>query len=235
MNDEKVRLAEKRLGLSFNDQDLLRQALTHRSFSYETAGKRSLSNERLEFLGDAILSLVISEFIFRRFPKLEEGKMAKLRAALVNADVLADLAQRLGLGECLFLGKGAEKERSMEKVSILSDAFEALIAAIYLDLGAEKARQFIIETFKPVIIEFTSSMAGFDPKTTLQETSVRLFSKSPLYGVVSEAGPFHQRIYKVKVYIGRTLYGSGEGSSKKRAEQAAAEQALAKLKSKNSD
>lgn len=230
MDEKNLEMVEEILGLRFNNQNLLKQALTHRSFSFESLAKRSLNNERLEFLGDSILSLVISDFIFRRYPKMEEGEMAKLRASLVNADTLFELALYIELGECLFLGKGAEKEGGREKTSILADAFEALIGAIYLDQGLEAARKFILKTFKSTILRSVSSVSSFDSKTRLQELSVKLFGQFPQYKLVSETGPVHEKIYEVKVLIGRKPFGTGEGSSKKKAEQAAAEEALDRLK-----
>lgn len=235
MDQDTLKLIEKKLGLKFNDQDLLRQALTHRSYTFESAKHRIMSNERLEFLGDAVLSLIVGDFIFRRFPKMEEGEMAKLRASLVNGEVLAELAKRLDLGRFLLLGLGAEKEGARKKTSLLANSFEALTGAIYLDQGLEMARRFILNTFKPLFFSRTAQLAAFDAKTNLQEISVKMLGQLPVYKLMAEEGPVHQRLYKVRVTIGRKVYGAGEGPSKKKAEQAAAEEALKRLRSKSSD
>lgn len=231
-----IKLAERYLGLTFRDKNLLKMALTHRSFSLGTGGERIFEvNERLEFLGDAVLSFVITDFIFNQFPQFSEGDLAKLRAGLVNSSVLADIGSKNCLGECILLGKGTELTGGRERTSILADCFEAIIGAIYIDQGIEVVREFIIDKFESIILTSAQSNILTDFKTNLQELTAQKFGLLPEYKIVSEEGPVHEKIFYVEVLIDRKVYGKGEGKSKKKAEQAAAKEALELLKEKTEE
>jgi len=183
----------------------------------------------LEFLGDAVLSFVITDFIFHRFPKLDEGDLAKVRANLVNAQVLADLAQKIGLGECLFLGKGAELTGGREKTSILGDCFEAVLGAIYLDKGIAITKEFILKRYRDLVLEIVTADRLSDDKTALQEYSVSKYGIMPEYRIVREDGPIHKRTFYAEVSILGEIHGRGKGGSKKKAELNAAQKALGSL------
>lgn len=228
---DRIGEAERRLGFSFKDKDLLKIALTHRSFASE-AKEVVETNEKLEFLGDSILNFVITDFIFRRFPKFDEGKLAELRANLVNMDTLADLARRMDLGRCILMGRGAELTGGREKISILADCFEAVLGAIYLDLGIEKARGFILREFRDVIFQQVTRGELADFKTVLQEYAMDKIGIMPVYEIVREEGPVHERTFYARVSIGGEILGQGMGKSKKKAERAAAKEALEALRQK---
>ncbi|HEY3374013.1 MAG TPA: ribonuclease III [Candidatus Aquicultor sp.] len=216
--------AEEYLAVQFNNKGLLFQALTHRSYSFE----KDLpdTNEKLEFLGDSVLSLTVTEYIFDKFPALNEGDLAKLRANVVNANFLAEIAQQLRVGDCLLMGKGAEQTGGRTRVSILGDALEAIIGAIYLDKGMDAAKDFILTNFKDLIDERASMGEFGDPKTRLQELVMAKYGNIPRYRTVEEFGPVHDRSFVVKVYINDEAWGRGTGKSKKKAEQEAAKEAL---------
>ncbi|MCL5291068.1 MAG: ribonuclease III [Actinobacteria bacterium] len=222
--EERIRIAEERLGISFSDRELLVRALTHRSFSFE-AGVREM-NEKLEFLGDTVLNLIITEFIFYRFPEHNEGDLAKLRARIVNASTLARVAQEIGLGDLILMGKGAELTGGRERASILGDTFEAIIGAIYIDQGMTETKSFILTRMKETIFEEASAEHYGDPKTRLQEVVMSRIGVVPEYRIVSELGPVHDRTFVVDVVIEGEVRGEGEGKSKKKAEQEAAKAAL---------
>lgn len=224
---EKAERAEKSLGITFADKDLLIRALIHRSYSFE-AGIQEM-NEKLEFLGDTVLNLVITEFIFYRYPELSEGDLAKLRARIVNASALAKAAQAIGLGELILMGKGAEMTGGRERASILGDAFEAVIGAVYIDRGIVEAKEFVLLRLRDTIFEEASSEYYGDPKTHLQETIMAKRGLSPEYRTVKELGPVHDKTFIVEVRIGNKVWGKGAGKSKKQAEQIAATEALKKL------
>jgi len=227
--DKQIALAEKYLGINFNDKDLLKKALTHGSFAYEAGEGQKDIYERLEFLGDAVLNFVITDFIFLRFPKFHEGDLARLRANLVNAQVLADLAQEIRLGECILLGKGAELSGGRERTSILSDSYEAILGAIYLDQGIERVKTFILQKFRDLILKSVSAERLSDDKTALQEYVVSKFSVMPDYEIVLEEGPVHERVFSAEVSVSGKVWGCGMGGSKKKAELAAAKEALEAL------
>lgn len=207
------------LGWSFRDEPLLAQALAHRSWCAEHPEESS--NERLEFLGDAVLGIIVTDHVFRTYPMLAEGQLAKVRASVVNADVLAEVAARIALGPCLQLGKGEDSSGGREKTSILSDAMEAIIAAVYLDGGLEAARGVVMKLFGDRIVDAASGPGGDDYKTRLQELAAQRFEKLPRYQVYDE-GPDHAKRFFATVLIGGEPRGQGEGGSKKQAEQAAA-------------
>jgi len=209
----------QRLGRQFADDALLTLALAHRSWCAETPGTES--NERLEFLGDAVLGLVVTNYLFGRFPNLAEGELAKVRASVVNAGVLAELAAELGIGQCLALGKGEDASGGREKPSILSDAMEAVIGAVYLDGGWDAAAELIMELLGDRIADAAAGPGGQDYKTRLQELAARSFESVPVYEVADE-GPDHAKRFFAAVRVGERRFGGGEGRSKKQAEQAAA-------------
>lgn len=226
----KVKLAEKYLGVTFKDKNLLKTALTHRSFSLISGERTAQVNERLEFLGDVVLNFIITDFIFNQFPQFPEGDLAKLRANLVNTNVLADIGSGMSLGECILLGRGTELTGGRERTSIIADCFEAIIGAIYIDQGIEFIRCFIIDKFESIILASAENSALADFKTSLQELTAQKFGLLPEYKVVDEEGPVHEKIFYVEVLIDGRVRGKGKGKSKKKAEQAAAEEALEFLK-----
>ncbi|HET7651481.1 MAG TPA: ribonuclease III [Acidimicrobiales bacterium] len=208
-----------RLGRTFADPAVLARAMAHRSWCAETPGVKS--NERLEFLGDAVLGLVVTDHIFRTYPDLPEGELAKVRAAVVNAGALAELAAELELGRALHLGKGEDASGGREKPSILADAMEAVIGAVYIDGGYDAARSLIMGLLGDRIEEAAAGPGGQDFKTRLQELAARRFDQLPHY-TVDDEGPDHAKRFFATVRIAGDVRGSGEGRSKKQAEQAAA-------------
>lgn len=208
------------------DADLLSLALTHRSYAYENGGLPT--NERLEFLGDSVLGIVVTETLYRDYPDWTEGQLAKLRAAVVNAQALADVARELDLGRHLKLGRGEETTGGRDKVSILADTFEAVLGAVYLDSGLERAREVILRLVGPVIARGAELGAGLDWKTSLQEIAAALGRGVPEYRVRHE-GPDHAREFSAQVVLDGTVVGEGIGRSKKAAEQQAAERAYRRL------
>jgi len=205
----------------------LQHALAHRSWCGEQEGGAP-SNERLEFLGDAVLGLVVAGYTYDHFPDFAEGKLAKVRSAVVNARVLADVAGRLGVGEVLLLGRGEEGSGGRTKASILADAFEAILGAVYLDAGWEAAQQLVLRELGEAIERAGEEPDDFDHKSRLQEKAVRDGEGTPRYVVVG-SGPDHDRAYVAEVYLGGTCWGTGEGRSKKDAEQEAARAAWEEL------
>jgi ribonuclease-3 len=201
---------------------LLERALTHRSFAYENGGLPT--NERLEFLGDAVLGLVVTDALFRGYPDLPEGHLAKLRAAVVNMRALAGVARGLHLGDYIRLGRGEEGTGGRDKSSILADTLEAVIGAVYIERGLTEAGALVHRLFDPVIARSARLGAGLDWKTSLQELTAAGVLGVPEYHV-EESGPDHQKSFRAQVRVGGRMYGSGEGRSKKEAEQQAAEAA----------
>jgi ribonuclease III len=202
-------------------------AVAHRSWVSESPGTDS--NERFEFLGDAVLGLVVTDHIFRSYPKLPEGEMAKVRAAVVSAAALAAVADELELGEALLLGRGELASGGREKPSILADALEAVIGAVYLDGGWPAAERFVIGLLEPRIAAAASGPGGHDHKTRLQELAVRTLDSLPDYVVVEE-GPDHAKRFRASVRVGLHVFTGGEGRSKKQAEQAVAREAWEALR-----
>ena len=213
---------EELIGYKFNDRRLLFEALSHSSFSNE---KRINSNERLEFLGDSVLSVVVSDHIFRNFSHLPEGDLTKIRAALVCEQALFGFSHKIRLSEFVMLGKGEEQTGGRDRPSIISDAFEAVIAAIYLDGGLEAAQKYVIG-FLPKNINRDTAKALNDHKTVLQEVIQRNPEERVEYVLVDETGPEHDRQYMVNVVLNGAVIGSGKGHTKKQAEQQAAREAL---------
>jgi ribonuclease-3 len=215
-----------RLGRTFNDPELLERSMAHRSWCAENPG--SASNERLEFLGDAVLGLVVTAHVFRLYPDLPEGQLAQVRAAVVNSAALAEVAEELGLGEFLLLGKGEDASSGREKPTILADAIEAVIGAVYLDGDWEAAEALVLGRLGERIAEAAAGPGASDYKTRLQELAAHRFDELPRYDVLGD-GPDHAKHFTATVLLGGEALGTGQGHSKKQAEQAAARLAWAVL------
>ncbi|TDO87844.1 RNAse III [Halanaerobium saccharolyticum] len=228
-NKEKINKFETSLDLDFKDKKLIQRALTHKSYPNENRRLNLKDNERLEFLGDSVLSLSVSTYIFNKFSNLPEGELAKMRAVIVSAPILAEVAKRIELGQFLFLGKGEEMTGGRERDSILADTMEAIFGALYLDQGFTAAADFILELLKVDIINVAEGNHIQDYKTILQEVIQENGNVRPEYEVVDEEGPDHNKTFIVAVKLNEDSLGSGQGSSKKEAEQEAAKVALDKL------
>lgn len=226
---QRVKTLESRLGVSFHDRGLLRQALVHRSYLNERGGSALDSYERMEFLGDAVLELVISNELYRNLPRGDEGKLTKGRAALVCRESLARAARRLGLGDYISLGRGERSNGGPQRDSILEEVFEATVAAVYLDQGYDAARQFILQALAP---ELAACCQGGrtpeNPKSLLQETLQSWGWATPRYQVIAVDGPGHQPVFTVAVTVDGETIGQGAGARKADAERAAAQEALAR-------
>ena len=215
-----------RLGVEVSEK-LLTQAITHRSYSYENGGIPT--NERLEFLGDSVLGIIVTDELYKKNPDAEEGQLAKLRAAVVNAKALADVARTLGLGDFLLLGKGEEATGGRDKSSILADALEAIIGAIYVEHGINKSAEVILQLFAPIIAASAELGEALDWKTSLAEL-VNTKSLGTIEYVIEQFGPDHDKRFVAKVKIRQSFFGHGEGRSKKEAEQKAAAVAFQEIK-----
>ena len=220
---------QQTLGVSFNDASLLEQALVHSSYINENPSSDLNSNERLEFLGDAVLGLIVAEKLYQDFPQFAEGNMTKLRSTLVQRDTLACMARAIGLGDYLHLGKGEEATGGRHKVANLAGALEAVIAALFLDQGLSTTRDFTLGLFDAELQKATSQGAGIDYKSELQELIQAREQKAPTYHVIEATGPDHGKKFTVEVRLGKSVLGRGEGKSKKAAETEAARSALALL------
>lgn len=216
---------EARLGHSFDNPELLELALSHRSWCAEQ--QVPMSNERIEFLGDSVLGLAVTRNLFDTYPELAEGKLARMRAALVNTQTLAAVAGDLDLGEVILLGKGEARSGGRKKASILADCMEAVIGAVYLDAGLDVATELVLRLLDPHV-ERAAQLAAGDPKSRLQELAVKRSGTEPRYEIC-ESGPAHERAFSAVVHVGAQQWGPGNGGSKKEAEQRAAEQALRDL------
>ena len=226
MNRKKLNELQHNIGYQFKQEDLLRQALTHSSYAHEKKMKDLMDNERLEFLGDAVLEVVSSEFLFKNHPEMNEGQMTKLRASLVCEQSLATCARALELGKFLLLGNGEDLTGGRERDSILSDAWEALIGAMYLDGGFTSAKEFIL---KYVLTDIEHKKLFYDSKTMLQELIQNKYKQSLHYVLLSEDGPDHNKIFTVQAFMDDTPLMTGKGRTKKAAEQNAAYQSLLKF------
>jgi ribonuclease III len=221
---------QERVGHSFREVGLLERALTHRSFSNEHRELQSPNNERLEFLGDTVLGFVIGDMIYRSFPNLQEGALSKIKAHLVSATTLAEKGRALGLGRFLRMGTGEARSGGSEKLSLLADAFEAVVAAIYLDGGLGSVETFVRRVFESEIAVIDIGDLSFhDYKTTLQEAAQGLGLPLPEYRVVEESGPDHEKAFVVELVWDGDPFSLGRGSSKREAQRKAAKEALKKL------
>ncbi|MCL5022487.1 MAG: ribonuclease III [Nitrospirae bacterium] len=229
-SSENLEKLEKDLGYSFRDRALLAEALTHRSYHHENPAKVLSYNERLEFMGDSVLGLVIVEYLFTRDKEMSESEMSKIKSYLVRGSLLSEIAADISLGQYLRLGKGEEETGGRNKKSILADAMEAIFGALYLEGGYEAARSSILRLFGDRIGAVLSSGQYHSFKTELQEESQMRFGTLPEYRLVSEEGEEHLRTFTVEVFIGGKRFGRGTGKNKKEAQTAAAKEAMAQLK-----
>ena len=211
------------LGIRFRNEELRETALTHRSYAFEHGVETT--NERLEFLGDSVLGLVVTDMAFESFPGMPEGELAKLRAAIVNAQALAEVARSLELGSLVRLGKGEEQSGGRDKASILADALEAVFGAVYLDLGLDETRRLLERLFRPLMEAYARGEGDRDYKTILQELASRDLRTMPEYQL-EERGPDHEKEFTATVFLGGEALGVGVGRSKKEAEQRAAREAF---------
>jgi len=226
---ENLQAIEESIAYSFQNKGLLLEALTHKSLHNEKPDEFPLYNERLEFLGDAVLGLVISEHLYLKFPHEDESRLAALKAYLVKESVLHDIANTISLGQHILLGKGEEQTGGRKKPSILADCLEAIIGAVFLDRGLEMARDVVLRLFENKLEEISSSDLILDPKSELQKVSLEIYGKLPDYKIISESGEEHRKVFTVNVYIHGEFFGSGSGKSKKEAQIEAARSALKKI------
>jgi ribonuclease-3 len=215
--------------LYFRNHALLRQALTHRSFLNEQEDSNLRDNERLEFLGDAVLDFVITRVLFDQFPVMPEGELTRLRAALVRTDMLAEVAAEIGLGDVLWVGRGEEVTGGRKRRNLLADSLEALLGALYLDQGVEAVADFIVPRLMPKVDYILAEGLHIDARSKLQEWSQAVQAETPVYQVIAEEGPDHEKAFTVEVLIHEQVIGVGQGASKQQAAQAAARAALKAL------
>jgi len=220
----------KGVDLEFNNILLLKQALTHRSYINEHGTADTGDNERLEFLGDAVLDFLVGDMLYQRYPEMPEGDLTRLRAALVRTESLASLANRMGLGEALRMGKGEENTGGRERLTNLCAVFEAMVGALYLDQGLPAVQKFVTPRFDPLLEEILSASLDRDARSSLQEWSQAELNLTPVYRTVSSSGPDHQKEFLVEVVLGNVVAGQGVGRSKQAGAQAAARTALDNIK-----
>lgn len=217
-----------RIGVEFNDFSLLSRALTHRSYLNENPGSISEDNERLEFLGDAVIDFVVAGYLYNRFPEMDEGELTALRAALVRAETLATFARAIDLGRYLRLGYGEEESGGRDRTPLLCATFEAVIGAVYLDRGLERARPIIEGHIRPMLEQIRAGSLHKDAKSEFQVWAQARFNRTPHYHVIDSEGPDHARTFTVRVTVGEEAWGEGRGRSKQAAAQAAAAEAMAR-------
>jgi len=217
---------EKKLGVKFKNKDLIIQAFAHRSYLNENPGFKLSHNERLEFLGDAILEHVVTDYLYNKYPKKAEGELTSWRAALVNTKMLAKTAGTLGFDDFLLLSQGEEKERGRARQYILANTFEAFVGALYIDQGFDSCNDFINKYLIKELPHIIKNELFKDAKSCFQEESQERASITPTYDVLDESGPDHNKLFVVGVYLKKELVAKGEGSSKQEAEEAAAKKAL---------
>ncbi len=216
------------LGIKFNNLELLKEALTHRSYLNED--KKTLqSNERLEFLGDAILSFVVSNWLFKKFPHYPEGKLTNYRSNLVKTSSLAKIAQKLKIGNYLLLSKGEKEAQGQKNLTLLANALEAIIGAIFLDQGIKKTKNFVQKNFQPLLEKIIKTGKLKDHKSLLQEKVQAKIKQAPVYKIIKTEGPEHNKIFTANVVIEGKIFATGVGKSKQKAEQQAAKKALKKI------
>ncbi|MBN1936265.1 MAG: ribonuclease III [Anaerolineae bacterium] len=224
-----ISIVEQTLGLVFNDKHLLQRALTHRSYLNENREYLFGDNERLEFLGDAVLDFVVGEYLYRRFVDQDEGTLTSLRAALVRTEALADFAMQVGLGQFILLGHGEEESGGRDRPAVLCGAFESLIGALYIDQGLGKVNDYMMPIFEPALDVILENELDKDAKSALQELSQAYLGYTPRYHTVETFGPDHDKQFVLSVTINGVTYGRGAGRSKQIAAQAAAMEAMANL------
>ncbi|MGD0281967.1 MAG: ribonuclease III [Dissulfurispiraceae bacterium] len=229
LSSENIGGIESSLGYTFIDKSLLASALTHKSYHHENISSAGTHNERLEFLGDSVLGLIIAEVLYLRQESLNEAGMSKIKSYLVKEQVLFELASKLSLGDYLSLGKGEEVTGGRQKKSVLSNAFEALVGAIFLDSDYVMAREVVLRLFEEMIGRAIIKKEACDFKSELQEKVQSVLGTLPEYRIVKQEGEEHKKIFTTEVYIHGTLFGRGAGKSKKESQMAAAKEALQKL------
>lgn len=218
---------EKKVGITFKDKELLITAFTHRSYLNENRRGKMEHNERLEFLGDAVLELIVTEYLFEKYPDKPEGDLTSYRSALVNANTLSRVAEGLGMNDYLLLSRGEAKDTGRARQVILANTIEAFIGALYRDRGYEAARAFVSRVLFPLTDEIVTQRIWLDAKSHFQEKAQEIVGVTPSYETVNESGPDHDKHFTVAVFLGREKVAEGEGKSKQEAEQAAAAAALA--------
>lgn len=228
-NSHRIKTVEQRLGYTFRDKTLLVEALTHKSYYHENRDGTSFYNERLEFLGDSVIGLIVVEYLFLHERSYTEAVLAKIKSYIVSEPVFAEIGASLSLGECLLLGKGEKSTGGMSKKSILANSFEAVIGAVYLDAGFDKTRKLVHSLFRDRIESAVGTGDFFDYKTELQERSQLRYGTLPEYRVIRQEGEEHERIFTVAVYLMGKQLGTGSGRRKKEAETLAAKEALLKM------
>jgi ribonuclease-3 len=217
---------EKKIKVVFKDKNLLKQAFTHRSFINENPAAHLSHNERLEFLGDAVLELIVTDFLYKKYSQYAEGELTALRSALVNAIIISEVALKIGMNDYLLLSKGEAKDNGKARQYILANTYEALVGAIYMDQGYETANKFITKTLLPKTEEIVNKKLWRDAKSLVQEKAQEFVSLTPSYKVLHQSGPDHDKHFTVGIYFGPNLIAEGKGKSKQEAEQKAAENAL---------
>lgn len=217
---------EKQTGIIFKDKNLLKQAFIHRSYINENPSMGLTHNERLEFLGDAVLELIVTDFLYKKYPASAEGELTAFRSALVNAIIISDVASKIGMNDFLLLSKGEAKDVGKARQYILANTYEAYVGALYLDLGYDKAEEFVTETLLPHTEEIVSKKLWRDAKSLVQEKAQEYRSVTPSYKVLNETGPDHDKHFTVGIFFGTEVIAEGKGKSKQEAEQAAAMSAL---------
>lgn len=227
--EDTVSELESKIGYTFSQKETIKTAVTHSSYANERKAQKLKYNERTEFLGDSVLSLVISEYLFSRYPDLPEGELTVTRAKIVCESSLARCSSDINLGKYLLLGKGEEATGGRKKISVLSDAFEALIGALYIDGGFNTARDFILKQMEHIIKSCVSGKLFYDFKTQLQELVQQKGEQNIVYRIVREEGPDHNKTFVTEVLVNQVVLGLGEGHSKKESEQNAAKDALDKI------
>lgn len=226
---KQISILQNKLHIKFKDKNLLNRALIHRSYVNEANTDKIKDNERLEYLGDSVLGLIVNEYLFKRFEDYPEGDLAKIKSAVVSEATLAKVAREIHLGDYLLMGKGEELSGGRDRSSILANSFEALIGAVYLDQGLKESRKFILSLLKKDIERIDQMTYLRDPKTTLQEYVQKKYKERPVYEVVEERGPDHKKEFVVRLLIKGSEMSRGCGSSKRKAEMLAAEQLLKKI------
>lgn len=221
---------EERMGVRFSDKKLLTQAFTHRSYINENPRTGVDHNERLEFLGDAVLELVVTDYLYKKYPDQDEGELTAYRSALVNAVIIADIAMELGMNEFLLLSKGESKDNGKARQYILANTYEAYVGSLYLDQGYEACDLFIKKSLLPRIDTIVAQKLWRDSKSLIQEKAQEYVGMTPSYKVLSEAGPDHDKRFTIGIFFGAELIAQGKGKSKQEAEQSAAALALEKNK-----
>lgn len=224
---------EAKLGLKFNDINILKEALTHRSYVNENRSQKVSHNERNEFLGDAVLELIISDYLFKTYPDNPEGELTSFRAAVVRTESLADVSRKLGAGNYLLMSNGEEATGGRDKDYLLANVFEAILGAIYLDLGWDESVKFVHKYLVPMIERVVKYRLDIDNKTKFQEVAQRLYKLTPTYELLSAKGPDHEKIFTMAVLVGEKKFEEGTGGSKQKAEEMAAQKAIEAIEKSN--